>query len=469
MMKSQFFLAFILVQSLLNAQTKIFGTIKDSENVPINEVNIEVRGFTKTILPNQQGYFSIDIAQTPPFVIRFSRRGFKNQEIKFENENQLPLQINLAEDSHQINAVVITARRKEESAQEIPIPVSIVRGATAENSGAFNVNRLKEIVPSVQLYSSNPRNTTLNIRGMGSTFGLTNDGIEPGVGFYMDGVYYARPAVTALDFVDVEQIEVLRGPQGTLFGKNTTAGAFNITSRAPSFTRKTTAEISYGNYNYLQGKFSVTGAISKRLAGRISFSGTTREGLLYNVRTDEQVNSLNNLGFRGQLLYTPWDGVKVNINADYAKQNPIGYAQVYAGKALTQRPAYRQFDEIIKDLNYQLPSTNPFDRKIDTDTPWKAQNEMGGTSLNIEAKLGRKGTINAITAWRFWNWNPSNDRDYLGLNVLSKSEAPSKHQQWTQEIRYSGKLSEKLNGLIGFFAIYQSLKSNQVEESGTAQ
>ena len=80
----------------------------------------------------------------------------------------------------------------------------------------------------------------MNIRGLGSTFGLTNDGIDPGVGFYVDGVYYARPAATTLDFIDIEQIEVLRGPQGTLFGKNTTAGAFNITTRVPRFKRGVT-------------------------------------------------------------------------------------------------------------------------------------------------------------------------------------------------------------------------------------
>ena len=97
--------------------------------------------------------------------------------------------------------------------------------------GAFNVNRVKEFVPSVQLYTSNPRNTGLNIRGLGSPFGLTNDGVDPGVGFYVDGVYYARPAAATFDFIDIERIEVLRGPQGTLFGKNTTSGAFNITTQ----------------------------------------------------------------------------------------------------------------------------------------------------------------------------------------------------------------------------------------------
>ena len=100
----------------------------------------------------------------------------------------------------------------------------------------FNVNRLKELIPTVQFYSSNPRNSAVNIRGLGAPFGLTNDGIEPGVGFYVDGVFYARPAVATLDFLDVERIEVLRGPQGTLYGKNTTAGAINIVTRRASFT-----------------------------------------------------------------------------------------------------------------------------------------------------------------------------------------------------------------------------------------
>ena len=126
--------------------------------------------------------------------------------------------------------MVVTARRVEEAAQEVPIPVSVVRGDLVADAGAFNVNRLKEMLPTVQFYSTNPRNSSINIRGLGSPFGLTNDGIEPGVGLYIDGVFYARPASATLDFLDVDQVEVLRGPQGTLFGKNTTAGAINVTN-----------------------------------------------------------------------------------------------------------------------------------------------------------------------------------------------------------------------------------------------
>jgi iron complex outermembrane recepter protein len=195
---------------------------------------ISIKGVNKYAVSDTSGHFSLLTQKTPPFTLVVSSVGFTTKELTINELPKTPLEIILIEDN-QLSEVVITSRRRKETAQDVPIPISVVGGKLIEESGAFNVNRLKEFVPTVQLYSSNPRNTTLNIRGLGSTFGLTNDGIDPGVGFYVDGVYFARPAVTALDFVDIEQVEVLRGPQGTLFGKNTTAGAFNITSRAASF------------------------------------------------------------------------------------------------------------------------------------------------------------------------------------------------------------------------------------------
>ncbi|WP_264526379.1 TonB-dependent receptor [Flavobacterium sp. N502536] len=339
---------------------------------------------------------------------------------------------------------------------------------TSRTNRAFNVNRIKELVPSVQLYSSNPRNTGINIRSLGSPFGLTNDGIDPGVGFYVDGVYYARPAATTLDFIDVDQIEVLRGPQGSLFGKNTTSGAFNITTRKPSFTSGADFEVSYGNYAFLQAKASVTGALGKKVAGRISFSGTQRDGLIDNVATGRPTNSLNNQGIRGQLLFTPSDNTNIILAADITTQRPDGYAQVVAGVAPTQRAAYRQFDAIIKDLNYQLPSQNAFDRKIDHDTPWRSGQDMGGVSLNIDTKIG-SGTLTSTTAWRFWNWDPSNDRDFTGLQVLAKSQNPTRQTQFTQEVRYAGQLTSKISGVVGAFFIDQTSQTNGTEESGNAQ
>ncbi|MBJ7502446.1 MAG: Plug domain-containing protein, partial [Sphingopyxis sp.] len=131
--------------------------------------------------------------------------------------------------------IVVTARRRQETAQDVPIAISVVDGEQIDNTGSFNVGRLTQLTPTLQFYSSNPRNTAVNIRGIGAPFGLTNDGIEQGVGIYVDDVYYSRVASSTFDFLDVAQIEVLRGPQGTLYGKNTTAGAINITTNQPTF------------------------------------------------------------------------------------------------------------------------------------------------------------------------------------------------------------------------------------------
>lgn len=460
-------LSFFAESSL--AQQIISGVIKDSEGVPANGATIIIKGTNLSAVANEEGNFKLTVKKDFPFTIEISFVGYKPQERLITQALQAPLEIELAI-GNQTSDVIISSRRRKEAAQNVPIPITIIGGPQIEEAGAFNVNRLKELVPTVQLYSSNPRNTTLNIRGLGSTFGLTNDGIDPGVGFYVDGVYYARPAATTLDFIDIEQIEVLRGPQGTLFGKNTTAGAFNITTRAPSFRPGANVEVSFGNYGFVQAKASVTGGLGEKFAGRLSFSGTQRDGLIDNVATQKPVNDLNNLGIRGQLLYKPTEKLSITLNGDANRQRPEGYAQVLAGVVTTQRPAYRQFEAIIADLDYKPVSYNAFDRKIDHNTTWRSGNDLGGVSVNIDAKLG-KGTLTSTTAYRYWNWDPSNDRDFTGLSVLSLSQATSRHKQWTQEIRYAGDFSNTLSGVFGVFAIGQDLVTDpeHIEESGDAQ
>lgn len=463
-------LTFILIFATSYSQSTLEGVVKDEQDSPVEGVNIVVKGTLNTTTTDANGNFSID-AKALPFTIIVQYAGYNTKELRITElpTNTKPLVIIIATGEEKVlSEVVVTSRRRIEKVQDVPIAISVVTGKQAEQAGAFNVNRIKELVPSVQLYSSNPRNTGINIRSLGSPYGLTNDGIDPGVGFYVDGVYYARPAATTLDFIDVDRIEVLRGPQGSLFGKNTTSGAFNITSRKPSFTSGADFEVSYGNYQYIQAKASVTGALAKKIAGRLSFSGTQRDGLIENIVTGRPTNTLNNQGIRGQLLFTPTDNTNITLAADITTQRPDGYAQVVAGVAPTQRAAYRQFNAIIADLNYKLPSLNAFDRKIDHDTPWRSGQDLGGASLNIDSKMG-KGTLTSTTAWRFWTWDPSNDRDFTGLQVLAKSQNPSRQTQFTQELRYAGKLSSKLSGVVGVFFIDQTSKTKGVEESGNAQ
>jgi iron complex outermembrane receptor protein len=464
-MKRIILLAGLLSPILIFAQ--LTGRVVNDNNEAVPFASISVKSTSTGTTTDSTGRFFLDYNKFP-FTLVISSVGFAPHELTVRNSNIKNILIQL-QSLYQRDTVIVTSRRRREVLQDVPIPISVISGSTVEDAGAFNVNRVKELVPSVQLYSSNPRNTGLSIRGLGATFGLTNDGVDPGVGFYVDGVYYARPAATTLDFIDIERIEVLRGPQGTLFGKNTTSGAFNITTKKPAFKPGATFETSFGNYGYVQAKASITGPISKKFAARLSFSGTQRDGVIYNIRTLKHINDINNLGFRGQLLFKPSDNTSITLSADNSRQRPNGYAQVLAGVVTTKRAAYRQFGAIIADLNYSPPSYNAFDRVVDHDTPWNSGNDLGGASLNIDTKLG-PGILTSTTAWRYWKWDPSNDRDFTGLQSLAKSNNYSKQDQWSQEVRYAGEFSSHLSGVVGLFLLDQEVQSDPVtiEEAGSA-
>lgn len=470
------FLIYLIISSQsssLHAQetfSEIRGIIKDNATLqPLEGAAVAVKGALTGTITDEKGAFKLRTKQKFPLTLQLSFIGYENKTLVLENNSEINITLN--EKKSSLSEVVVTSRRRKEAAQDIPIAITVIGASQVENSGSFNINRVKELAPSVQLYSSNPRNTTLNIRGLGSTFGLTNDGIDPGVGFYVDGVYYARPAATTLDFIDIDQIEVLRGPQGTLFGKNTTAGTFNVTTKKPLFNTGAAFEVSAGNFGFIQGKASVTGPLVKnKLAARLSFSGTHRDGTIENIATRKKTNTLNNLGTRLQLLYTPTDKVEVLIAGDYTRQRPDGYAQVIAGVAPTKRAAYRQFDSIISSLNYKLPTTDPYERKIDHDTPWESGQDMAGASVNVDIKLG-SGKLTSTSAYRYWNWMPSNDRDFTGLQGLRLSQAPSKHHQWSQEFRYAGRFAHNVTGVFGVFAFGQFLNAANAhtEEAGKDQ
>jgi len=363
--------------------------------------------------------------------------------------------------------IVVTARRRAENVQDVPVAISVVSAATLDAQGAYNINRLTQLQPTLQFYSTNPRNTFINIRGIGAPFGLTNDGFEQGVGIYIDQVYYNRIASATLDFVDVEQVETLRGPQGTLYGKNTTAGAINITTRPPSFDFEGKAEVSLGNYGFKQGKASLSGPLSDTLAARISVSATSRQGTIYNVTTDQYVNSQDNLGVRGSLLWKPSEDLRITLSGDYNLQNPICCVQIYAGVGTTQRALNRQYAALTARFpGYAVPSTNPFDRVTDLDAAIAARNEHGGASARIEWDLG-PGTLTSVSAWRYWDWGPKNDRDFTGLPIYTKVNNPTKQNQYTQELRYNYE-GETLNFVVGAFAFHQKIRTSGVQETGPA-
>lgn len=179
------------------AQVSLSGKLTDAQN---NEAlvgaSVLVKGTSNGTTTNTQGEFNLRYSGNFPLTLIFSYIGYETKEFVL-SANQ-PIQLQLTPTEVSLNELNVTARRRSEEVQDIPIPIAVISAKELDNSSSFNVNRVKELIPSVQLYSSNPRNTTLNIRGIGSTFGLTNDGIDPGVGFYVDGVYLGRSAATTL-------------------------------------------------------------------------------------------------------------------------------------------------------------------------------------------------------------------------------------------------------------------------------
>ena len=370
-----------------------------------------------------------------------------------------------------IPPIVVTARQRAEDLQTVPIAVTVVSGETLDRAYIVNTQSLTSEVASLNYSSANPRNTSLTIRGLGSSVvavSQANDGLEPGVGFYIDGVYHARPATAAFDFSDIDHIEVLRGPQGTLFGKNTTAGAVSITSRLPSFTPEASEEISVGEEHFVQVKASASAPlIDDTLAWRISGVVTRRDGVLRNVSTGQYQNGVGNQAVRAQLLYTPSANLKLRLIADFTNFESDCCTQVYLRVGTSLRPASRQYPALAAGLGYAPPSTNPYDRLTDIDAPLGVNTNEGGVSANLDWNIG-PATLTSISAWRFWNWDAANDRDYTGVPIQLIQHIPSRQDQYSQELRLASNGNTPLTWVTGLYYFRQKIVGEPISIYGPA-
>jgi iron complex outermembrane receptor protein len=357
--------------------------------------------------------------------------------------------------------ILVTARRRKERAQDVPIALSAISGETLAARGDYRLDQIQQLVPALQVFSFNPRNTNINIRGLGSNVALTNDGIENGVGLYIDGVYYGRPGQSQFDLVDLERVEVLRGPQGTLFGKNTTAGAINISSHLPSFETEAQGEASFGDYGYRQLRGSLSGPLLADLAAaRISLAETHRDGFIHNVTTGRDVHNYDDFTARGQLLVTPLSGLSIRLIGDYSNQRqqccinlPVSVFTSYANGASIannwlQRAARAGYTPLPFD---------PFARRTDANSPFYAIMDTWGVSGEIDYDLGG-ATITSITAGRHWNWYPSNDSDVTRLSVNLQSNQQNFQRQFSQEVRIASNGAHRIDWLIGGYYFWQVVR-----------
>lgn len=370
---------------------------------------------------------------------------------------------NSGEDSAtELGSVIVSARRRNESVQEVPVAISVLSGDNLEAKGAVNLQSFHKEVPSVTSYSTNARNTTINIRGLGTgTAAGGAAGLDSGVGFYVDDVYYGRLSQSILNLIDIDRIEVLRGPQGTLFGRNTTAGAISVVTRGPSWTPEGTADLSIGNLGYLQLRGSLSGPIvDKKLAVRVSGEALTRDGILYSTNLLDSLHRQESFSVRGQLLYQPIEALKLRLIADYAKfgQNcctttPYGAVTNYDnGKPL----AYPYAARIAQFPGYTNLPNDPGARLTDVDRQRFFRVQQGGASLRADLDVGSH-TITSIAAARAWNTNPRNDGDGTALDVQRESNDDDRQFQVTEELRLASNGTKVIDHVVGLYFLYQHL------------
>jgi len=368
-----------------------------------------------------------------------------------------------------VERINITARRREENAQDVPVSASVITGITLDKTSTVNLSQLTQLAPSLNYTSPNPRNTAYTIRGLGSSvvaIAQANDGLEPGVGFYIDQVYYGRPAAGAFDFFDIDQVEILRGPQGTLFGKNTTAGAIAITTKAPTFEPEMQAEATGGSFGFLQGKAAFSGPIvGNILAARVSLSTTHRNGVIQNVVTRVHENDINNTGGRAQILYRPSADFDVTISGDYNSFDSTCCTQVYVGVGTSLKPAAQQYPALAQGIGYTPPSTNPYDRLTDIDAALDVTTSEGGVSAVANWNVG-PATVTSVSAWRWWDWDAANDRDYTRLVIQTVQHIPSRQIQYSQELRVASNGRNAIDYVGGLYWFEQTVKGHPITQYG---
>ena len=392
------------------------------------------------------------------------------------------------------NDIIVTATRRSERLSNVPIAVSAVGQVALQNSGGSDIRSLNQLAPSLLISSTGSEsNASARIRGIG-TVG-DNPGLESSVAVFIDGVYRSRTGVGLNELGEIDRVEVLRGPQGTLFGRNASAGLINIITRAPEFDWHGNAEFTYGNYNQFRTAGGITGPIVKDvLAFRLDGVAVSRDGFYKNVTqgggSESRINDRSRIFLRGQLLFKPTDTISIRAIGDYSRRNESCCGAVYYSQAETTDPtpnaaAVAPFFATVNTDG--AVATNPANRIVDilrrqgavyplagnTTTPFNREVAVtpGQTFRNITKDYGGSvqadwdlggATLTSITAYREYKAGNAGDIDYTSIDLTHRAADGNAYRQFhtfTQEARLQGSLfSGKLDWLVGGFYSKENLK-----------
>jgi iron complex outermembrane receptor protein len=357
--------------------------------------------------------------------------------------------------------IIVTARRREERAQDVPIPISVVSGNALEASGQFRVEQLNQVLPSTNIQYNGPRQTSFALRGLGNN--PANDALESSMAIYLDNVYLGRASMANLDLTDIDQIALLRGSQGALFGKNTTAGVLSIATRPPSFVPEGSVEASFGDFDssHIRAIWSQP-LVDDQLATRMSVSRSSQDGFVFDTTTGRKLNGYERLGARGQLLWTPAENVSVRFIGDYSEEHsdagafvlysagPNGGAKYYAAVAAAGASVVYSPDYDVVTLD----SRQHFD--------------VSQTGASIEANWLVGGyKLTSISAYRTWRFVPTSDSDYTNLSAIPAAGQQVDDNQWTEELRLASPSYRGLSYVAGLFFLNQHQNNLLFTQYGT--
>ena len=364
-----------------------------------------------------------------------------------------------------VEEVVVTARRRAELVEETPISITALAESTLREAGVTRLEQIQQLVPNLQMPTGRSGlEGRMRIRGVGTS--TSEVAFDPGVGIYVDGVYLPRSLGQLVDVLDIAQIEVLRGPQGTLFGKNTVGGALNITTVKPVDEVEGWALLRPGNLGYVHTRAMLntpvgSGWLADKLAARVAFSSTNRRGYTYNSYRDEYWSDKNALAFLGSLRFVPTDEVTVDVSGSWARN----HARQRGGQCLVVR------ETVLGNLQPGLYDACRESQKYEfqADPASIADVESYGTWGTISWDVGEIGFVDSlllksITSWRQQRVRGRDDMDMTRYQVIQLASVgggpvdgePGFQQQISQEIQFNASaLDGRLNMVGGFFLFWE--------------
>ncbi|MEW6436544.1 MAG: TonB-dependent receptor [Pseudomonadota bacterium] len=362
----------------------------------------------------------------------------------------------------QVETVTVVARKYKENQQNVPIPITTLSTQTIQQKNITNFQEMALQLPALSYSTSNNKQTQLGIRGIGVN-GLNQDGLDPSVGVLVDGVYQPRLGFISNEYVDLEQIEELRGPQGTLFGKNTTAGVILINTQKPSFVRSETAEIDLGEYGTRQYKMNLTGPINDQLAYRFTAYDDRTDGYVKDVEDGLGYLQRNSQGGRAQLLYTPTNNLTIRLIASGDHQDfRTGGGYVFDG----YYPTTASGNDVTRAQALGLPFPTQYGSYLSSISQYQStESATYETSLHVDWDTSY-GTLSDISAFNYWQFVPTNDGGQPFIEYTTFGNTNNVANQ-SQELRWTSPRGKPIEWQTGLYVYSMNLGSTGTETLGS--